>query len=420
MQDIDQNMDELFRKAAADYPLKINESRWDDIATALPTATPAAPEKKNNSRKYITGLFLLLALLLGGGIMNYTSKTEKKKAINRTATLNKTISPAINQKNIETSGFDNKLIAVAGSNPKKNLVSSLTYQPIKAKLISSFKKQESAIQGVLVKSAVKKETNTDLSDLFYNNEKTKSFNPVLVGLPTLVSSDNFTTADRLKVEKNLLPEKRIIPAPEIKEKIKIAPKTNFYAGIMTGPLFDEVKNQGLKKTGFSAGMIAGYQFNKNWSVETGLFFAKKPYYSAGKYFSMKKISGSMQGMDLLSLEGNNQVLEIPLRLKYDFLQRNKGNLFSSAGITSYVSTYEKNNYLVFMNGAQQTMISSYKNKSRTLASTLELSAGYEHNTGKLMTIRIEPYIQVPLKGMGVGSMHMKSSGIRLGITRFFN
>ena len=73
-----------------------------------------------------------------------------------------------------------------------------------------------------------------------------------------------------------------------------------------------------------------------------------------------------------------------------------------------------------MNGAQQTMISSYKNKSRSLAATLDISAGYEHKLGKSNYFRVEPYVQIPLKGMGVGSMPMISSGLRIGITKFTN
>jgi hypothetical protein len=420
MQDIDQNMDELFRKAAADYPLKLNESGWDDIAAALPTNGQAAPAKKNNLRKYTTGLFLLLALLLVGGITNYTTKNDSKKNINEKTALHENILPAINQNKIETPALENKLIAVAGSKQKKNLTNSLAVQPINAYTKSFFKTKSTAKQNGVIELPVQKNENTEANGLFYTAEKRKLFNPLPVTLPDLISSDHFAAGEKLKVEKNVLPETKIILPSDTKTGTKISPKNNFYAGIMSGPLLDEVKNQGLKKTGFSAGIIAGYQLKKNLSVETGLFFAKKPYYSAGKYFSMKKIGGSMQGMDLLSLEGNNQVLEIPLRLKYDFLQRSKSNLFSSAGISSYVSTYEKNNYLVFINGAQQTMLSSYKNKSRSLAATLELSAGYEHNAGKRMTIRIEPYMQIPLKGMGVGSMQMKSSGLRLGIIKFFN
>lgn len=73
-----------------------------------------------------------------------------------------------------------------------------------------------------------------------------------------------------------------------------------------------------------------------------------------------------------------------------------------------------------MNGAQQNMASSYKNKSRSLAANYDISGGYEHKIGKSILFRIEPYLQIPLKGMGVGSMRMKTSGLRIGITKFTN
>ena len=124
------------------------------------------------------------------------------------------------------------------------------------------------------------------------------------------------------------------------------------------------------------------------------------------------------GMEILSLEGNNYVLEIPVKLKYDFSYRTKSNFFLSAGITSYIKTHEKNDYLVLINGLQQNMISSYKNKSRSLAATFDISIGYEHKISKSNHIRIEPYLQIPLKGMGVGSMSMVSTGFRIGLTKF--
>ncbi len=136
---------------------------------------------------------------------------------------------------------------------------------------------------------------------------------------------------------------------------------------------------------------------------------------------MDKIGSSMPpGMEIVSLEGNNYVWELPVKMKYDFINRNKNNFFLSAGVTSYIMTYEKNNYLVKMNGTQQTMVSSYKNKSKSLAATFDIGAGYEYKIGKSIHLRIEPYLQIPLKGMGVGSMRMLSSGLRVGLIKFTN
>ena len=111
-----------------------------------------------------------------------------------------------------------------------------------------------------------------------------------------------------------------------------------------------MKYQELRKPGFDIGIIAGYDLNNKMSVETGLLFAKKNYFSDGKYFSMNKVGATMPaGMNVLSLEGSTGMLEIPLKVKYNIATKYKSNIFSSAGITSYVLISEKNNYLTQLN-----------------------------------------------------------------------
>ena len=77
MQDIDQNMDDLFRRAAADYPLKLNESHWDDIAPLVvqsPLNGALAP--KTISRRYAGLLTIFLLLLLTTGLITNTFKPD--------------------------------------------------------------------------------------------------------------------------------------------------------------------------------------------------------------------------------------------------------------------------------------------------------------------------------------------------------
>ena len=93
------------------------------------------------------------------------------------------------------------------------------------------------------------------------------------------------------------------------------------------------------------------------------------------------------------------------------------NIFSSAGISSYLLTSEKNDYLTLVNGTEQSMAGSYKKACRYFAATFDLSIGYEHTLGTTTRLRIEPYLQIPLKGIGVGSMPVKSAGLHIGLLR---
>ncbi len=63
MQHLDNDMDELFQRAAENYPLKKGDGDWESIAKRIadrsdPPAIVAA--SKSNGRKKITALFLLL------------------------------------------------------------------------------------------------------------------------------------------------------------------------------------------------------------------------------------------------------------------------------------------------------------------------------------------------------------------------
>ncbi|WP_276502668.1 porin family protein [Terrimonas pollutisoli] len=408
MQDLNQNMDELLRKAAEHYPLKINESGWETIVSSLTnTAEKPASRKKNGFIKY-TGLFLLfISLLLADGII---TRSLKKNGSGQY------IQPAPEKKSAVTSSKQNDVSKQSGG--KKEQDQPVLQIPFP---VTTAEDEDIAIRktSLLFKEPIPRTNNQQSKNSFY---KIAEANRISNPYNNINLTDNKELIEHLSLlkNKNLSVPKVQPPAETTLTKREIFQRKGLYAGVVTGPLFDEVKNQGLKKTGFSAGLVGGYRFNAHWSIESGLLFAKKPYFSTGKYFSMDKMGSMPQGMEILSIEGKNVMLEIPVKLKYDFLRQLNHHFFSTAGLSSFINTNEKNNYLVAINGVQQSMVSSYKNRSRSAAATLDFSAGYEFKIGKSDHIRIEPYLQIPLKGMGVGSMPMKSSGIRLGIIKSFN
>ena len=125
----------------------------------------------------------------------------------------------------------------------------------------------------------------------------------------------------------------------------------------------------------------------------------------------------MPGMDVVSLQGSSTIIEVPLKLKYNFLNKQAYSLFASAGLISYFLTDEKNDYILLVNGGETNMTGKYPDAYRYFAAAVDVSVGYQHYFGRLTALRIEPYVQLPLKGIGVGSMQVMSSGIHLVFTR---
>src|SRR6478609_1675288 len=73
------NLEELFKNAAEDYPLKTNNSNWDSVASKLNIA--ASKPKQKNYRFLAYTIFALL--LLGGSLISYKSRFESQSVSNK-------------------------------------------------------------------------------------------------------------------------------------------------------------------------------------------------------------------------------------------------------------------------------------------------------------------------------------------------
>ena len=76
-------------------------------------------------------------------------------------------------------------------------------------------------------------------------------------------------------------------------------------------------------------------------------------------------------------------------------------------------------YVYYYNssGTSSTHYRSYKNSSQNLFSALQLTAGYTYKIANIGSLRIEPYLRIPVADMGVGKLPLMSTGIHIGLTR---
>ena len=60
---------------------------------------------------------------------------------------------------------------------------------------------------------------------------------------------------------------------------------------------------------------------------------------------------------------------------------------------------------------------SYTKETKNWFSVVNLSLGYTHKLGGNGSIRIEPYLKLPIQDLGVGNMPMMSTGVNIGFTK---
>ena len=422
MQYQNDDMDDLFRRAADGYPLKLQDEGWDAIAGKLAASGAVATSivsKKSKENKYKLVILALLILIVSGTTLFFALNKENKNIKNNFTLKNKeSIKTSPGDKYYPDNNVKNNAISISEAiNPINPVIGEKTTSSKTTKQIlvypsytkTSITNANISYTDELVKKKNELKENENKPD--ENNTKIQDINNEnsIVKISQVKQEDKIET----KIEKS----KEIIFAKSGNgnEKKKIKRKNIFYIGILAGPQFNEVKSQGFSNPGFSVGLLTGVNITKSLAFETGLFISQKKYFSSGEYFNMKTVAASMPvGMKVISLNGKSTVLEIPLKLKYDFLKKNNGSFFGTVGASSYILTKETNKYLVDVNGNQQKLTRNYSNNGKYVTAELNLSAGYDYKL-KQKTIRIEPYVQLPMKGIGVGSMPIMSTGIHVGV-----
>jgi len=194
----------------------------------------------------------------------------------------------------------------------------------------------------------------------------------------------------------------------------------FYVGMLGSPDISVIHLQKSSQVGVSAGIVVGYQFNKHLSVETGVLYDKKNYYTKGQYFDKNKIAWFRQRPDVVvhSLDGSCRMIEIPINVRYMFDANGKNRWYATAGISSYLMGKESYTYdISHGTGPSYPSYIEYNNHPKNWFSILNLGAGYERSLGTKTNLRIEPFIKLPVSGVGSGNISLSSTGLYLGVTR---
>jgi len=205
----------------------------------------------------------------------------------------------------------------------------------------------------------------------------------------------------------------------VAKKAKLNTRNNnekgFYAGIMFGVDMSSVHFQSAK-SGVTTGFIIGYAFNQKWSIESGLLWDTKRVYDNGSYFNPPGYTPT-NGITIIAVDGKSRLYELPVNMKYTILS-GKHNLFVTTGISSYLMRTENYDYeYTQTNQPGGHNYLSYIKETKNCFSVANFSIGYTHKLGSMGSIRVEPYLKVPLTNLGTANMPIMSTGLNIVFTK---
>jgi len=473
MQHLNDDMDDLFRKAADDYPLKTGVPDWNKVAMGLSDAAAPAPIVRERRYRRFLWFFLLIPIgfivkeiadpVLFRGMLGADNKSAGTEVQN-----SKT-----NDQNPRAKGnsakADDAQASLATVEQSGDIASARISPDTEAKEEIAGESQDNLAQpgagkinpgaGNIKSGAEKTESGKPIRNQHNyqnnNNNKNGSLRKMTggIGEATTYNSrtrssatqikDNgvLTLDDRNKGDKNTemnatnidpyaktslvpfsaSPDVRVVPARNI-TALQPGPITkqrqktkNFYLGVIGGLDLTTVKFQETSKMGSHYGAMAGYSFAKKWSVEVGFIVEKKYYYTDGQYFDKSKLNLNAN-TSVISVDGDCKMFEIPISIKYDITNSYKSNFFVTGGLSSYIMKQEDYTMVYgYTSGSTSTHYYPYKNSSKNFFAEIRLTGGYAFKLPAQFSVRVEPYLNIPVAGVGYGKLNLMSAGINAGI-----
>jgi hypothetical protein len=449
---LSEEFDKKIRDAAESHHPTYDEKAWGGMKQLL---DKHMPEEKEDRRRIL--FFLLFFLLLGGGAWYFIGKSSGKKeketvvaatvslkenspsttddkqtanvvAVPVPVTKTDNSSPVHNepQDHLVSTGPEKKDVRVTVKPVSKpTAVTSATVKPAgKTSNAVGKKKRENAslapsADDKIVKKSLRKDDvvepvpsldnkkdepgkkNNSLSDA--GTQKTSEPTPPVA----IAKKEEPKTTDK-KAE-----EKKPNETEVVKKEKKTSKKSNsFSLSVSGGPDASFTGGDKMGKMKFLGGVGMGYTIKERITVRTGFYSARKIYTaSPGEYHGSDLFNTYYPNMQ--KIEADCKVYEIPLSVSYNFKRTDKQNFFASAGLSTYLMKRETYDYYYKYYPTAPTISKEHttRNQNNHYFSVLSVSAGYQRNIGKRVSVTAEPYFKLPLKGVGDGKVKLNSAGL---------
>ncbi|MBC7921852.1 MAG: outer membrane beta-barrel protein [Ferruginibacter sp.] len=155
--------------------------------------------------------------------------------------------------------------------------------------------------------------------------------------------------------------------------------------------------------GISGGVALEYRLSDRWSVTAGGFYSDKRYQATADDYTPSR--PWTYRPDLIG--GNCKIIDLPVNLRYYALSRATGNLFVGVGLSSYLMRSEDYEYRY---NHYPTRTWKAPDRVQHWLGVINLSMGYEWKLGNRFAIQVEPYLKLPITGVGAGDVKLSSTG----------
>lgn len=439
------HIENKIREAAADSEPAFDEAAWQHMEILL------NKEERKKRPLFIWWRMGLLILILGMGVTGYWYFNDRPVAKNEVISRDKPVRLSVVNKNENAiTGSATESADLRAEATKKSDI-DLQILSLSKPAVSAVSQKNNGLQKTFIKQINLPDANTKASPKITSQKKAKVSMQINGGIveeinnTVVIDEEKNSSVQQVEVSQTTAPV-RVSPAATATslkaatakktvadvEKVKVsddkkstkktenkstAPQhvSKFYLLAAAGAEASGVQLLSFNNSTVSPryGVGFGYQFNKKLSVQTGFYAGRKKYIAGpedyhpktGSYWDLVKIN---------QVKASCLVYDIPLALRYNFIQKNKAVYYTTVGLSSFIMKQEDYVYYYWAYNTYHEKAKSYTGNQH-LFSILSIAAGVEKKITAQFSLMAEPYITLPLAGVGDGSVKLFSAGLQVGM-----
>jgi hypothetical protein len=188
-------------------------------------------------------------------------------------------------------------------------------------------------------------------------------------------------------------------------------KRGFTLSLMAAPDVTTTQSSKASKISSNVGMLVTYALNNKISVTSGAVYSKKFYNSVGNYSQSNSYTSKP-----FEVDADCNVIDIPLNVNYKIFHKKNIAVSVNTGLSSYLMLKERYNYITGEAGTvQQTSTLEIRNQNQHIFGIANVSISVDRKITPSVSIGIQPFMKIPLTGIGNGNVDLKSTGLSFSV-----
>lgn len=325
---------------------------------------------------------------------------------------NTTLANTSNQKNITSTGADVLMPESAQSSP-----SQMPSSPMGETDIAQSDKKVTQGQSASESSMRTEQKRSDISE----NESGKTNSSLTrrgVGNAVIQEDSVQEETAEEKVEDATDKQRKT----EDHNEDKTVTPSRWSVALVFAPEFSSTSFDKQTVPGSAYGLTIGYRIIDRLTISTGVLKTYKKYVGYGEDYQPP--AGYWQfrtnGIVPDEVSGQCSVIEVPLMLQYDIMQKEKSRFFAAAGVSSYRMLNEA--YAYTFNEPNDGAADGWSSDtpSSYYFSVGHLSLGYDRRLYRGLYLGVEPYVKIPFAGIGWSNVNLLTMGAYVNIRYRFS